>query len=294
VRRLGLLVLLAGCDRVFGLLPITQVGDASNATDGSEDGFVALCPQPYDPLRYQRVTNPAVPTQTQAIADCLRKGMGLVVIDNPDEQLGLLSDPLLHAPYWLGVAGDGTGTFTPIDGCPLYSHWDTDQPAAPFDANKCVCLLPNGRFADLACDQTMLGMDSITGVCEAAPVRPECVNTNDLTLDDGVAHTRAESVANCAMTSRKLLELRSTEDLNNASQVAEALGLSTVWLGATFDGHVWHDDDGCPQVLPWMSGEPRAGGCVVYVFNLNGSTIPGAKVVDCTTAMAQTICGNAH
>ena len=280
---------------MFGLLPITAQFDAAHPSDvGQDGGDLGLCPQPYDPLRYGRVLNGLGVDQAQAAAECQRMGMGLVVIDNPDEQVGLLGDPLLQAPYWLGVTGDGAGTFTPIDGCPLYPHWDSQQPAAPFDTNTCVYLEPGGRFADLACDQTMLGMNRIGGVCEAAPVPPGCVNTTDLSTDAGLPVSRAQAVTACAMTNRSLLELRSTADLENATTLAAALGLNTVWLGATFDGQTWRDDDGCPQVLPWMSGEPRTGGCVIYVFNLNGSTIPGAKVVDCTTAQAQTICGNAH
>lgn len=250
-----MLIAAAGCDLAFDLerppLP---------------DGLLAYerCgPFLYDePLRYTTITNPnggelgpAPWSWNDARTACLQRGMDLAVF-NDEHELGT-SDATLW-PYWIGLSRTGSA-WTTVDECPAM------MPAGG-DANGCGVVSGPNSISETTCTGAMTNATPeepqvvLGALCETP--RPEadgCLGNSPATTDyvmspTALAYSAARDFCRQQGGHPVVFETHA-EWLAVAARVRDDLH-QKFWVGSTFDGTRWKNDNACPADFVWAAGAP--------------------------------------
>ena len=256
---------------------LALVGCGSSHAPGFDSGvdapFERCARLEYDANRYHFIA-PALPqTWAQAYGACGAFGMELVSVDDLDEYD---HDASLQTPYWIGTNYSDEG-LEALDGCPPYFMWASGEPAT-MDLNTCVYRGLDGMH-EIACDGS--GM-TIGASCETPRLNQTCatMGSSYVTGDD---HRKAEAETTCRAKAGYVVEVNSSAELQRV--VDKFPSQNDFWIGATFNGVVFTDTTGCPEVFGWAPGEPvsSTGMCVAYTRGL------GMRMRNCSEVVG-TIC----
>lgn len=199
--------------------------------------------------------------------------MELVSIDDVHEYD---HDSSLPTPYWIGTDNSDEGLGT-LDGCTPYLMWAPGEPAT-VDLNTCVYRGPDGMH-EIPCDGSNLVLGAL---CETPRLNQSCA-TMASTYASGGYRVKADADTLCRAMGGYVVEINSSEELQVV--LDKTASQNDFWLAATFNGTVFTDKTGCPEVFGWAANEPRAstGMCVAYARGI------GMQMRDCTDAVG-TVC----
>jgi hypothetical protein len=242
------LVLLAGCNQLFGLQATKLASDA--------DSTPQVCdPLPFDANRYFKI-NQVVNGMTWAIArqECQSYGFDLAVLDanDPSEIANELDGGTL--PFWFGVSYDGTA-WTAIDGCPPELAWAPAEPANE-SVGECAFQSADGLRVRACTAATDVGNNGLSALCETARPSAQCraqAVERTYTVIDATRTTlvsRDDAAAMCGALGMHIVEIDSTDELNHLL-ANEAAGLTAFWVGAKRTQSTFTSPTGCPQIFVW-------------------------------------------
>lgn len=265
-------VMLAGCDHVFGVSPPT----AFEAPPDSDAAYDRCAPTTFDdPLRYRLLSNPNVETVPdtetvvarpwaweQARSDCMRHGMDLVVL-NEEGELARLEESFV---FWIGQKRVA-GTWTTVDECPPFTPDSVGR-----EGLECGVVEDALLVSTAACDGTLPPLPDdpsprLVGhalcetprapspACGARPVDELVFTTSATPL------SRAAAIEFCAGQGATLVEIDSHAEWLRATANVDA---RRYWTNATYDGATWVTQSGCPMLYSWSVplDTLAAGSCV--------------------------------
>lgn len=296
-KALAVAVLLAGCDRVFGVDP--------PVADAPADAVYDRCAptMAHDPLRYRLLTNtelvgdvpvPMPYPWDQARGDCLRHGMDLVVL-NHEQELGQLEEVFA---FWIGQKRVA-GTWSTVDECPPYTPDTIGR-----DGMECGVVEDALLVSTTSCDGTLPPLPEDTSprtvanaLCETPrPTLPTCgarpVDEIELVSSPGPL-SRAAAIAFCERQGATLVEIDT-----HAEWVRVAGDARRFWLNATFDGTRWSTQSGCPMLFSWSGPIPTvaAGSCVATTLfedpseDMTGVRVDGVAPTACDAPDVFALC----
>ncbi len=220
MRRLVLLVLLVGCNQVFGIRDTV-----------TEDPYALCTPQPFDAGRYYTPTYMGL-SWVESLNICHAYGYELAVIDLADTEEIARELNGATLPFWLGISYDGSG-WRAIDQCEPELAWATGQPVNE-KVGDCVVQTGDG-MRNVPCSATMLGSGYVSILCETPRASSQCLhkaeqrNYQDIAAAGMVNHTMAQDM--CAALNMHILEIDSSSELDFIRMTYSST--SRFWVGAT-------------------------------------------------------------
>ena len=242
--------------RALVLLVVAGCGNShQQAVDAGVDATFERCaPLAYDPMRYHFIGPTTVLTWSQAYGACGAVGMELTSINDTDEYGRDLSQP---PPYWIGTNYSDDG-LEALDGCPPFLMWAPGEPAT-MDLDTCVYQGPDGMH-EIMCSGSSLVLGAL---CETPRLNQSCATMGSTYASSGT-HAKADADVSCKATGGYVVEINTSAELQ--AVLDKFSNQNDFWIAGMFNGTVFLDTTGCPEVFGWANGEPMpaTGMCVAY------------------------------